>query len=176
MAPVAVLLSLLTNCVSYSNADWTYSYSSTERTSMLASRTPESQWCTSSPPPTRVRWQIVAYPADTGSNLCLITANGTPCRRNPRTRLQSHTHGLLLPKESAHPCRSSSQCNRTCSYKPTAAAHCKRAYNTTLQRTLTQLTQVARPGPRLNTSIPDLVPVQRMNARIPVPMWLSQQP
>ena len=46
----------------------------------------------------------------------------------------------------------------------------------TLQRTLTQLTQVARPGPRLNTSIPDLVPVQRMNARIPVPMWLSQQP
>ena len=28
----------------------------------------------------------------------------------------------------------------------------------------------------LNTSIPDLVPVQRMNARIPVPMWLSQQP
>ena len=38
MAPVAVLLSLLTNCVSYSNADWTYGYNSTERTSMLASR------------------------------------------------------------------------------------------------------------------------------------------
>ena len=48
--------------------------------------------------------------------------------------------------------------------------------NTTLQRTSTQLTQVVRPGPRLNTSITDLVPVQRMNARIPVPMWLSQQP
>ena len=93
MAPVAVLLSLLTNCVYYSNADWTYGYSSTERTS-IASRTPESQWCTSSPPPTRLRWQIVAYPADTGSNLCLIAANRTPCRRNPRTRLQSHTHGL----------------------------------------------------------------------------------
>ena len=45
-----------------------------------------------------------------------------------------------------------------------------------LQRTSTQLTQVARPGPRLNTSMRDLVPVQRMNARIPVPMWLSQQP
>ena len=26
-------------------------------------------------------------------------------------------------KESAHPCRSPSQCNRTCSYKPTATAH-----------------------------------------------------
>ena len=38
MATVAVLLSLLTNCVSYSNADWTYGYNSTERTSMLASR------------------------------------------------------------------------------------------------------------------------------------------
>ena len=47
----------------------------------------------------------------------------TPCRRNQRARLQSHTHGLLLPKESAHPCRSSSQCNRTCSQRPTAAAH-----------------------------------------------------
>ena len=55
--------------------------------------------------------------------LMLIAANRTPCRRHPRTRLQSHPHGLLLPKESAHPCRSSSQCNRTCSYKPTAAAH-----------------------------------------------------
>ena len=106
-------------------------------------------------------------------HLCLIAANRTPCRRNQRARLQSHTHGLLLPKESAHPCRSSSQCNRTCSYKPTAAAHASE--HTTLQRTSTQLTQVARPGPRLNTSIPDLVPVQRMNARIPVPMWLSQQ-
>ena len=56
-------------------------------------------------------------------HLCLIAANRTPCRRNQRARLQSHTHGLLLPKESAHPCRSSSQCNRTCSYRPTAAAH-----------------------------------------------------
>ena len=34
----------------------------------------------------------------------------------------------------------------------------QRAYNITLQRTSTQLTQVARPGPRLNTSITDLVP------------------
>ena len=40
-----------------------------------------------------------------------------------------------------------------------------------LQRTSTQVIQVARPGPRLNTSITDLVPVQRMNARILVPMW-----
>ena len=40
----------------------------------------------------------------------------------------------------------------------------------------TPAAQNVRPGPRLNTSIPDLVPVQRMNARIPVPMWLSQQP
>ena len=44
-----------------------------------------------------------------------------------------------------------------------------------LQRTSTQLIQVARPGPRLNTSITDVVVVQKMNARIPVPMWLSQQ-
>ena len=72
--------------------------------------------------------------------------------------------------------RSSSQCNRTCSYRPTAAAHASERYNTTLQRTSTQLTQVARPGPRLNTSRTDLVPVRRMNARIPVPMWLRQQP
>ena len=62
-------------------------------------------------------------PTDTGRHLCLIAANRTPCRRNQRARLQSHTYGLLLPKESAHPCRSSSQCNRTCSYRPTAAAH-----------------------------------------------------
>ena len=45
------------------------------------------------------------------------------CRRNQRARLQSHTDGLLLPKESAHPCGSPSQCNRTCSHKPTAPAH-----------------------------------------------------
>ena len=100
MAPVAVLLSLLTNCVFCSNADWTYGYSSTERTSMLASGTPESQWCTRSPSPTRLRVQIVTCPADTGSNLCLIAANRTPCRRHPRTRLQSHPHGLLLPQQS----------------------------------------------------------------------------
>ena len=62
-------------------------------------------------------------PADTGSNLCLIAANRTPCRRNPRTILQSRTHGLLLPKQSTHPCRSPSQYNRTCSYKLTATAH-----------------------------------------------------
>ena len=54
MAPVAVLLSLLTNCVFCLNADWTYGYSSTERTSMLASGTPESQWCPRSPSPTRL--------------------------------------------------------------------------------------------------------------------------
>ena len=36
------------------------------------------------------------------------------------------------------------------------------ANNTTLQRTSTQLTQVARPGPWLNTSMTDLVPVQRI--------------
>ena len=29
----------------------------------------------------------------------------------------------LLPQQSTHPCRSSSQCNRTCSYKPTATAY-----------------------------------------------------
>ena len=34
-----------------------------------------------------------------------------------------HPHGLLLPQQSTHPCRSSSQCNRTCSYKPTATAY-----------------------------------------------------
>jgi len=34
----------------------------------------------------------------------------------------------------------------------------------------------ARPESRLNTSMTDLVPVQRMNARIPELMWLSQQP
>ena len=100
MAPVAVLLSLLTNCVFCSNADWTYGYSSTERTSMLASGTPESQWCTRSPSPTRLRVQIVTCPADTGSNLCLIAANRTPCRRHPPTRLQSYPHGLLLPQQS----------------------------------------------------------------------------
>ena len=82
MAPVAVLLSLLTNCVFCSNADWTYRYSSTERTGMLASGTPESQWCTRSPSPTRLHVQIVTCPADTRSNLCLIAANRTPCRRH----------------------------------------------------------------------------------------------
>ena len=52
-----------------------------------------------------------------------IGTNRIPCRRNQRAWLQSHTHGLLLPKESAHPCRGPSQCNRTWSYKPTATAH-----------------------------------------------------
>ena len=122
MAPVAVLLSS-THCFHCSNAVWPYGYSSTEWTGMPASRTPESQWGTRSPTLTRLCLQTVAYPTDTGRHLCLIAANRTPCRRNQRARLQSHTHGLLLPKESAHPCRSSSQCNRTCSYKPTAAAH-----------------------------------------------------
>ena len=46
-----------------------------------------------------------------------------------------------------------------------------------LQRTSTQLTQVARPGPRLNTFDYQTWSLSReMNARIPVPMWLSQQP
>ena len=86
-------------------------------------KSPESQWDTRSPTLPRLCLQTVAYWTDTGRHLCLIAANRTPCRRNQRARLQSHTHGLLLPKESAHPCRSSSQCNRTCSYRPTAAAH-----------------------------------------------------
>ena len=90
------------------------------RVNWHTSRTPESQWGTRSPTLTRLCLQTVAYPTDTGRHLCFIAANRTPCRRNQRARLQSHTHGLLLPKESAHPCRSSSQCNRTCSYKPTA--------------------------------------------------------
>ena len=84
---------------------------------------PQSHNEAQDPTLTRLCLQTVAYPTDTGRHLCLIAANRTPCRRNQRARLQSHTHGLLLPKESAHPCRSSSQCNRTCSYKPTAAAH-----------------------------------------------------
>jgi len=121
---------------------------------------------------TRLRLQIVACPADTGNNLCLIAANRTPCRRNPRTRLQSHTRGLLLPQQSVHPSRSPSQCNRTCSYKPTATAHAS-VCNPTLQRTSTQLTQVARPEPLLNISMIELFPVKRINARMPVPMRLS---
>ena len=161
MAPVAVLLSLLTNCVFCSNADWTYGYSSTERTSMPASGTPESQWCARSPSPTRLRVQIVTCPADTGSNLCLIAANRTPCRRHPRTRLQSHPHGLLLPQQSTHPCRSSSQCNRTCSYKPTATAYASEC-STPPYRGPQQLTQAARPEPLLNISMINLVPVQRI--------------
>ena len=84
---------------------------------------PRVTMSTRSPTLTRLCLQTVAYPTDTGRHLCLIAANRTPCRHNRRARLQSYTHGLLLPKESAHPCRSSSQCNRTCSYKPTAAAH-----------------------------------------------------
>ena len=44
---------------------------------------------------------------------------------------------------------------------------CKRVCNTTLQRTSTQLTQVARPGPRLNISMTDLVPVQRIGRSHP---------
>ena len=35
----------------------------------------------------------------------LVQQNRTPCRRHQRARLQSHTHSLLLHKESAHPCR-----------------------------------------------------------------------
>ena len=61
-------------------------YSFTERSRMLASRTPESQWCTRSSPPTRLCLLIVAYAADTGSNLCLFAANRTPCRLDQRTR------------------------------------------------------------------------------------------
>ena len=75
----------------------------------------ESQWDTRSPPLTRLCLQTVAYPTDTGRHSCLIAANRTPCRRNQWAGLQSHTHGLLLPKESAHPCKSLCQCNRTCS-------------------------------------------------------------
>ena len=37
---------------------------------------------------------------------------------------------LAVAKESAHPCRSSSQYNRTCSYRPTAAAHATEDLNT----------------------------------------------
>ena len=122
MAPVAVLLSS-THCFRCSNAVWPYGYSSTERTGMPASGTPEPQWGTRSSPPTRLCAQTVAYPADSRRHLCLISANRTPCRRNQWAGLQSHTHGLLLPKESAHPGWSPSQCNRTCSYKPTATAH-----------------------------------------------------
>ena len=55
---------------------------STERTGMPASRTPESQRGTRSPPPTRLCLQAVAHPTDTGRHLCLIAANRTPCRRN----------------------------------------------------------------------------------------------
>ena len=94
-------------------------------------------------------------------NICLIATNRIPCRRNQRARLQSHMHGLLLPKESAHPCRGPSQCNRTCSNKPTATAHTSERTTLPDKRTSTQLTQVARPGPRLNSSMTDLVPVQR---------------
>ena len=57
-----------------------------ERSRMPASRTPESQWCTRSSPPTRLCLQIVAYAADTGSNLCLFAENRTPSRLDQRTR------------------------------------------------------------------------------------------
>ena len=55
-----------------------------------------------------------------------------------------------------------SQCNRTCSYEPTTTAHASERATLTRQRTPTQLTQVACPGPLLNTSMTDLVPVQRI--------------
>ena len=144
------------------------------RVNWHTSRTPESQWGTRSSTLTRLCLQTVAYPTDTGRHLCFIAANRTPCRRNQRARLQSHTHGLLLPKESAHPCRSSSQCNRTCSYKPTALMQASVQHYPTEDLNTADTSCPSRT--RLNTSITDLVPVQRMNARIPVPMWLSQQP
>ena len=106
------------------------------------------------------RWQT-AGGGSAHKNICLIATNRIPCRRNQRARLQSHMHGLLLPKESAHPCRGPSQCNRTCSNKPTATAHTSERTTLPDKRTSTQLTQVARRGPRLNSSMTDLVPVQR---------------
>ena len=98
--------------------------------------------------------------------LCLIAANRTPCRRYQRARLQSHTHGLLLLKslrirvEVRANVTERAVIGRQLQLMQASVQHY-------LQRTSTQLTQVARPGPRLNTSITDLVPVQRMNARIP---------
>ena len=83
--------------------------------------------------------------------LCLIAANRTPCRRYQRARLQSHTHGLLLLKSLR--IRVEARANVT------ERAVIGRQLQLMLQRTSTQLTQVARPGPRLNTSITDLVPV-----------------
>ena len=166
MAPVAVLLSSI-HCFHCSNAVWPYGYSSTEWTGMPASRTPESQWGTRSSTLTRLCLQIVAYPTDTGRHLCLIAANRTPCRRNQRARLQSHTQGLLLPKSLR--IRVEARANVT--ERAVTSRHLQlmqASIQHYLQRTSTQLTHVAHPGPRLNTSILDLVPVQRMNARIPV--------
>ena len=68
-----------------------------------------------------------------------------------------------------------SQCNRTCSYEPTNTARASERATLTRQRTPTQLTQVACPGPLLSTLRIDLVP-GRKNARIPTPMKLSKLP
>ena len=106
------------------------------------------------------------------SNLCLIAANGTPCRRNPRTRLQSRTHGLPLPKQSTHPCRSPSQCNRTCSYKPTATAHASECATPPTEDLNTADTSC--PSRTSAEHFDDeLVLSRELNARMPVPMRLS---
>ena len=83
----------------------------------------------------------------------------TPC--HPRTRLQSHPHGLLLPQQSTHPYRSSRQCNRTCSYKPTATAYASEC-STRPTEDLNTADTSCRPEPLLNISMINLVPVQRI--------------
>ena len=95
MAPVAVLLSSI-QYLHCSNAAWPYEYSATEWIGMPASRTPESQWGTRSPPFAGLCLQTDAHPQNTGRHPCLIAANRTPCRRNQRARLQSHTHSCCL--------------------------------------------------------------------------------
>ena len=87
----------------------------------------------------------------------------TPCRRNPRTRLQSHTHGLLLPKTVLR-IRVEARANvtETCRYTPDSYSSCKRVCNPTLQRTSTQLDTSCPSRTRLNTSMMELVPVKRI--------------
>ena len=122
MAPVAVLLSTI-QYLHCSHAAWPYEYSATEWIGMPATRTPESQWGTGSTPFAGLCLQTDAHPQNTGRHPCLIATNRTPCRRSQRSRLQKHSHGLQLHKESAHSCRGPCQCYRTWSYKSTATAH-----------------------------------------------------
>ena len=142
---------------------------------MPASRTPESQWSTRSPTLPRLCLQNVAYPTDTGRHLCLIAANRTPCRRNQRARFRA--------------IRTACCCLKSLDIRVEARANVTERAVRSRQLQLMQASVQHYPTEdlntadtscpsrtRLKTSMTDLVPVQRINARIPVPMWLSQQP